>query len=284
MNGHRHHSRLLSYLLVICVCISIAENAFSDEYLSAGELAAIAGGSAATGFIGYRIRRGDHFRTPLIGGPFPCELPMMGVLAGKYHRGKTNFLDDTWGSALTPVALGVGLMIADFTWPQSQPGKDVGQDVFLFASGLIATKGLTDLSKGISRRPRPYTLFEDSLRAHDDSEEVCSHSSFFSGHSASSFFSAAFTNLRFRSIMRQRLTGGEYRDWRWAPPTILFGWAGYVAWSRLHAYKHYPTDILVGALVGYAMAELFYSWAYERQDYGPGNGSPAMAFRISFSL
>lgn len=284
MNGPGHHIRFLSYLLILCVCISVPENAFGDDYLSAGEMAAIAGGSAATGYIGYRIRHGDGFKTPLIGGPFPCELPMMGVLAGKYHRGKTNFLDDRWGSALTPVALGMGLLIADFTWPQSQPGKDVGQDLFLFASGLIATKGLTDLSKGISRRPRPYTLFEDSSRADSGSEDVCSCSSFFSGHSASSFFSAAFTNLRIRSIMRQRLTDGEYRDWRWASPTILFGWAGYVAWSRLHAYKHYPTDILVGALVGYVVAELFYSWAYERQDAVDGNGSPLVAFRISFSF
>ena len=55
--------------------------------------------------------------------------------------------------------------------------------------------------------------------------------------------------------MRQELHAGEYRDYRWAPPTVLFSWASFVGWSRIHAYKHFVSDVMVGAAVGVLPAE-----------------------------
>jgi membrane-associated phospholipid phosphatase len=83
--------------------------------------------------------------------------------------------------------------------------------------------------------------------------------SFFSGHTSSSFFAAAYLNLRMRTIMRAELSPMDYRSWRWAPPTLLFGWSSFVGLSRIHAYRHYLSDVLAGALVGTIMAELFFA-------------------------
>jgi membrane-associated phospholipid phosphatase len=60
--------------------------------------------------------------------------------------------------------------------------------------------------------------------------------------------------------MRHELTPSEYDGWNWAPPTILFSWASFVGWSRIHSYKHFFTDVAAGALAGFLVAELFYSF------------------------
>ena len=59
--------------------------------------------------------------------------------------------------------------------------------------------------------------------------------------------------------MHQNLSEEEYRDWSWPSPTVLYGWATIVGWSRIHSYKHYPLDVIVGALIGSLLGELFYS-------------------------
>ena len=84
--------------------------------------------------------------------------------------------------------------------------------------------------------------------------------------------------------MRQELHPGEYRDYRWAPPTLLFSWATFVGWSRIHAYKHFVSDVLVGAAVGVLMAELFYRFADTPEITGDdASGTPLLvSYRWEF--
>jgi membrane-associated phospholipid phosphatase len=69
--------------------------------------------------------------------------------------------------------------------------------------------------------------------------------------------------------MRHELSTDEYNGWNWAPPALLFSWASVVGWSRIHAYRHFFTDVAAGALVGFLMAELFYSF----NDFKAGSNS-----------
>jgi len=259
-----------------CLCVFCVFHSFCNEnalgkkdYLSAGELAAVAGGSVATGYLGYRVFQIDVDDRSRIRGPLPKELSLQKILGGEYRPGKTNFLDSEFGSALTPLIMGTIVVTANLTWPIEDSKKDAGQDLTLFISGLIANKGVTDLTKGLIRRPRPFSWMADSSHVRSEKSYKYLRTSFFSGHSSSAFYSASFANLRLRSIMKQRLSPSEYRSWRWAPPVALFSWATMVAWSRIHAYKHYPSDVAVGALVGYLVSELFYSWA---KGYSSENG------------
>ena len=73
----------------------------------------------------------------------------------------------------------------------------------------------------------------------------------------------SFSNNRFRRYMRRNWTRDEYKVGRWASPAVSFGWATVVGLSRIHADKHYFTDVLAGALVGTALAEIYYHLAYE---------------------
>lgn len=253
----------------------------ADQFLSTGEVAAITAGSGGVFWLGQQIIHGDNTRTPLLKGPLPLEASIQRFFGGRYEQGKRNFLDDSKGSVLTPLTTGSMLMAANLAWPESDRGKATLQDMFLFISGLAATKGVTDMAKGLTNRPRPYM----TLVPNDKGERrglPFDRSSFFSGHTSSTFFSAAYLNLRLRSIMRAEMTRDEYRRWRWAPPTVLFSWSSFVGLSRVHAYRHYLSDVLIGALAGYLIAELFSSFG-ENSSISDSDPHPVL-FRLRIPL
>ena len=253
-------SRISAAVLVLtCLCLTLsAASPVAEDFLSAGEVAAITAASGAAWWLSDRIMRYDTLRAPLIKGPLPLETAVQRFFGGQYKPGKRNFLDDHLGSAMTPIATGTMLTAANLAWPRDDRSKETLQDLFLFATGLAATKGITGLAKGIVSRPRPYrTVPPAGVR--EKNGFSTDRASFFSGHTSSAFFSAAYLNLRLRSIMRAEQSPDEYDDCRWAPPTVLFSWASFVGLSRIHAYKHYLSDVIFGALAGYLMAELFYS-------------------------
>ncbi len=68
--------------------------------------------------------------------------------------------------------------------------------------------------------------------------------SFFSGHAASSFSIATMAVLFL----------GKRTKWAY----LMFAWPVLFSFSRIYLGVHYPSDILVGAMVGTLMALLFY--------------------------
>lgn len=187
---------------------------------------------------------------------------------------------------ITPISGGVILVVSNLAWPRSAKGKDASQDMFLYLSGLTATKGITDMVKGLVRRERPLPCLEPGIASQREEVDYgFDQQSFFSGHTSGAFFAMAFTNIRVRSIMRQELTSDEYRDWRWAPPALFYSWASLVGWSRIHAYRHFFTDVLAGAAAGILMAELFHSFQNEVDinEANQTNASPPM-MRLTFAF
>ncbi|XGW07571.1 hypothetical protein V3C99_010606 [Haemonchus contortus] len=74
--------------------------------------------------------------------------------------------------------------------------------------------------------------------------------SFYSGHSAFSFYGAWFTSLYLQARLYRPLFS------RLLLPVIqfsLFGGASYVALTRVSDYKHHWSDVLVGAIIGSAI-------------------------------
>uniref|UniRef100_A0A0M3ITY6 AcidPPc domain-containing protein n=1 Tax=Ascaris lumbricoides TaxID=6252 RepID=A0A0M3ITY6_ASCLU len=74
--------------------------------------------------------------------------------------------------------------------------------------------------------------------------------SFYSGHSAFSFYAAWFTALYLQARLYRPLFS------RLLLPVIqfaLFGAAAYVAYTRVSDYKHHWSDVLVGAIMGSAI-------------------------------
>ncbi|UCD63485.1 MAG: phosphatase PAP2 family protein [Candidatus Zixiibacteriota bacterium] len=253
------HSRLL--ILILALLAGWPGAVTSQDFLDADEVILIGGASAGLAVLGEVALKTDKPRPPLIAGPLPLESRLQRLLGGSYHTGKTNFLDSDLGSLATPMIAGAVVLSADLAWSVGDEGRTALQDFHLFASGLVATKGITSVFKGLTARERPLLrLHPDRAARRDEVDALEDRRSFFSGHASSSFFAATFLNKRLRAIMRARMAPGEYRDWRWAPPALLFGWASFVGWSRIHAYKHFVSDVLVGAMAGYLLAELFHSF------------------------
>lgn len=92
-----------------------------------------------------------------------------------------------------------------------------------------AVKVLTD-------RPRPYVAHPEQ----EPLDRAALELSLPSGHAATSF-AAAVVLSRFAP--------------RWATP-LLFVLAALIAWSRVYVGVHYPTDVLLGALLGAAVGLL----------------------------
>lgn len=272
-------------LPLILLCLVFTEITIADDKIDADEFIPITIGSLATFVIGSKINDIDSNKASIFTGPFAGEESIQRFFAGEFSPGKRNFLDDSKGSAYTSAACGLILLSSNLNWPRSRASNDASEDMFLYVSGLIATKGVTELAKGLFARPRPYMIFEpEYANSREFSEYGYDHNSFFSGHTSSAFFACSFLNMRIRNIMRREMSSGDYKNWRWAPPTVLFGWATYVGYSRIQAYKHYLSDVVIGALAGYLLSELFFSFSEESDEEIRTEQRAPLLFRVSFQF
>ncbi|MCH9032154.1 MAG: phosphatase PAP2 family protein [candidate division Zixibacteria bacterium] len=252
------------YISLVLALTLFAETPFAQtkDYLDAGEIGGITVATGALYALGLRyVNRKSTSKPPRWDNPPGIDQKLLRFLGGKCTSVKTNFLDNNTGSAATPIFGAVGLIYTNLAWPEDKDGKDAVQDLFLFTAGVVATKGITDIVKGLSRRERPLPCLEAEIaQLRTDIDLGYDHQSFFSGHTSSAFFSMTYLNKRIRSTMRREMSVDEYRRYRWVSPAILYSWSAVVGWSRIQAYKHFPSDVAVGAIAGYLLGELFFSF------------------------
>lgn len=116
------------------------------------------------------------------------------------------------------------------------------RDAAMLAESYAVTVALTQVTKKLARRPRPYAHREDPLPgARLDAEEA--RVSFFSGHTSSAFSLAVATGTI--AFARNEKNAGFVLGSGLALATAT----GYL---RIAADQHYFTDALVGAVVGSA--------------------------------
>lgn len=91
--------------------------------------------------------------------------------------------------------------------------------------------GTTALLKNVVNRTRPADKYPNEVFVSNPSQGK----SFPSGHTSQAFAMATTLTL-------------QYKKWYVTVPAYL--WAGCVGYSRMYLGKHYPSDVLAGALVG----------------------------------
>jgi len=135
----------------------------------------------------------------------------------------------------------------------------------MFLETLLIVHGVTNLTKAVAGRLRPFVYntgvsdeerynralkgetsrFDRFMSNHDDDVSF----SFFSGHTSAAFAMATFTSTVFNDLHGpstwSRLVWGS---------TLTF--AALTAYARVKAGAHYPTDVIVGAIVGGAIGHL----------------------------
>lgn len=79
---------------------------------------------------------------------------------------------------------------------------------------------------------------------------------FVSSHAANVFALAYFFVLRHRRAVAALPKAERHSHWHWILPVAIVGWALIVCYSRPYLGKHYPGDVICGAIVGVGMGAL----------------------------
>ncbi len=127
-------------------------------------------------------------------------------------------------------------------------GPESYQRIFLFQKSLFYTYTITELVKNLVNRTRP-----------DGSD----NRSFFSGHTSTTFAAATFIYKELIDVFDEWHVTRDDKGMKFLFKTVsfsaLYGWAGYVGYSRIRDKKHYLSDVLVGAAAGTIISYLVYN-------------------------
>ncbi len=117
---------------------------------------------------------------------------------------------------------------------------------FVFYKVMIYNYTVTEFAKNIFSRSRP------------DGTDT---RSFFSGHTSAVFTAASFINAEIYGYLDTKNNSDLFLPksvLKVASSSVLYGWAGFVGYSRIRDNKHYLTDVLIGASVGTFMGTFMY--------------------------
>jgi len=281
------HTAVIIALIVACVTVAelaAPARALPADSLEAGEVAALVIVPAGLVLIGMDIFDDRSDLPPSWTEPPGIDRWVATHLAPAPRSSRANFMDSGAAAAINVVAMGAAVGYLDATYPVDSPGHDFAEGQLLYWSGLASLTGVQYAVKGLVGRQRPlWWLAPDLAAQRSGASRSTERQSFWSGHASSAFYAATFLNLRARDAMRRELAPDDFDDWAWAPPAVLFTWATWVAYSRIHAHQHYLTDVLVGAGVGTALALLFESFGESSDANEPSGGKTAIPL-ISFGM
>lgn len=175
---------------------------------------------------------------------------------------------------MTKLAYSVGKSLSSADCPTPQEFRSIAA----FYKSLMYTHVLTELVKNTTERSRP-----------DGSDTR----SFFSGHTSAAFTTSSFLVRELDDLLDEWDGTRHNSSLRTALKTAcavgLYGWAGYVGWSRMRDSKHYLSDVLVGAAAGIVVGILVYdSSLSSKPSYGPQvgfaslNNTPSIIFSLRF--
>lgn len=148
-------------------------------------------------------------------------------------------LDQTFefiSNTITPVSLGAPVLILSVGLIKKD--HEITRDGLIIAESILVSTLITSALKYSVNRTRPYNTYPFI-----DNVIFANGPSFPSGHTSAAFSTATSLSL-------------AYPEWYVIAPSFV--WASAVGYSRLDLGVHYPSDVLVGAIVGTGSAYLCY--------------------------
>ncbi len=162
-------------------------------------------------------------------------LPWDKPFAGTYSR-----TADYWSDAFLFLSMPLPLVIGALTcYNQQAELVDLGRLSVMFGEALILQSGLNLMIRSLQIWPRPY-IYRSEKRKNSSGE---AYGSLYSGHVSAAFTAAVFTTYAFDKLYPQS-------DKIFWVGFGSFSLASAVAVTRVAAGKHFPTDVLAGALAG----------------------------------
>jgi undecaprenyl-diphosphatase len=136
--------------------------------------------------------------------------------------------------------ISVGVPVGYFVAGLIHNDKVLKQKAAYTAASILLNTASTTLLKNVVKRERPYNTYTGIFP-----DKIESDYAFPSGHTSSAFATA--TSLAIAT-----------KKWYVAVPA--FAWSAGVGYSRIYLGQHYPSDVIMGALVGSSSA-LICHWA-----------------------
>jgi membrane-associated phospholipid phosphatase len=233
-----HSGRTTALVLLACITLGAASQAqehfpykldpWLDGGLTAGGVALIAGAVV--------VREGQEpLTSEEIAALDPADISGFDRSATEQWSPTAADVSDVlvW----TMMAAPIGLAIAT---PGSRQSWTIAA---MWGEALLLNNGMMQLLKGVTNRTRPYVYNDDPDIPDELRLEISARRSFPSSHTANTFASAVF----FSSVYTKLHPTSPARPWIWAGSLTLAATTGYL---RYQAGKHYPTDIISGALIG----------------------------------
>ena len=136
--------------------------------------------------------------------------------------------------------ISVGVPVSYFVAGLIHDDKALKQKAAYTAAAILLNTASTTLLKNVVKRERPYNTYTGIFP-----DKIESDYAFPSGHTSSAFATA--TSLAIAT-----------KKWYVAVPAFV--WSAGVGYSRIYLGQHYPSDVIMGALVGSSSA-LICHWA-----------------------
>lgn len=226
--------RSLLSLLVSWLLLFTTIHSQTPYTLQGGREGALFGAGAAT--LGSSILIGHHVE-PLT----PEEIAVLD--AGRIWKGD-RWVTRQWSPAAQKASdkFLLGSLLLPATLYLDQPARtDAGTVALISLESVLLTAGLTNLTKTLVKRPRPFVFNPDvPLPKKIDTD---ARYSFFSGHTSLTACMTFVTAKMYHDIYPE----SNARPYVWATAAIIPAVTGYL---RIRGGKHYLTDVLVGYAIG----------------------------------
>jgi membrane-associated phospholipid phosphatase len=148
--------------------------------------------------------------------------------------------------------LGDVLFYGSFAFPLSflaydNELEDIGTISLMYGEAVLLNASINSLVKAITLRDRPFVYDENSLL--EPKLDIDARYSFFSGHTSMTAVNTFFTARVYSGYISDQTT----KTLLWTAAAIIPAIAGY---SRINTHNHFPTDVIVGYIVGAAIGYL----------------------------
>jgi membrane-associated PAP2 superfamily phosphatase len=159
------------------------------------------------------------------------------------HQGQLDDINDPFNAYITTaevIAVPAALMVAGYA-----RNDDYQVKTAILCGEAYADSAIVDLAmKAVTRRKRPIDIpvngsFDDTFFT--GGQSPFKGSSFPSGHAAGVFSVAT-------------VVANRYRNHRWVP-LLAYGFATAISFSRVTTSAHFPSDVFLGAALGYTITK-----------------------------
>ncbi|MCF0223551.1 MAG: phosphatase PAP2 family protein [Fibrobacter sp.] len=181
-------------------------------------------------------------------------LPWDRPFAGRYDKNAD--LASDIGAILSVAPLAIG----GIAWYSgSSNAQEFGTFSTMLLQSILFQSGINLATRSLKVWPRPY-IFATEGTGKEEAKNAKGEAfgSFFSGHASAAFTIAVFTSEWYANTHSNPINTRVVT-------ALAYSLAGVESVLRIAAGKHYPTDILAGAMIGTSVSYLVL-WAHKKQE------------------